>query len=285
MPDLSPPPEPTAADSNPSADTSGTTTPPRLLAATLVCENCGRSNVHRILRWDPGSFPRGRRVSGIARCRECEWTHPFEMTRPVECEVDQIVSKGSVSSRERIRLPALAKLAVGGSVPGADRPLRIRRIDVRSGDPARTALAREVTTLWATLDEDPSVAVSIVEGARTRTTRWSVGPDVVLGVGDEVRIDGSTIEIVALRAIGHTWRRAGDRFRAVEVQRLYGRRTVSPPAGRSDWSRGRGRPSSRTSSFSRSSRSRSGPGVSTTRRAPRARMASGGAILHSWSPS
>lgn len=276
--------DPNSVEGVPPEEPSGGKSTPRVLAATLPCENCGRPTVHRIVRWDPKSLPRGKRASGIARCRECGWTHRFDLAPTTETEVDQIVSRRSTSTRERVRLPAAARVAVGGLVPGSDPSLKIRRIDLRSGTSAQSALAREVATLWVTVDEGLRVAVSILEGPRTRATRWSVEPDVVVSVGDEVEVDGVPIRVVALRAAGHTWRRFGDHFRAGELERLYGRRTVSPPAGRSDWSRGRGRPSSRTSSFSRSSRSRSGPGERRTRIVPFDRSAAGGATVHKLSP-
>lgn len=273
------------APATPAEESPGTKGSPPVHAATLLCENCGRSTVHRILRWDPRSFPHGKRTQGVARCRECGWTHPFDLARRPEVEVTEIVSKRSVSTRERVRLATLARLAVGDTVPGSAPPLRVRRIELKSGGAASEARAGDVATLWVTADEGLSVPVSILEGARTRPARWAVAPDVTVAVGAEVRVEGSPIEVVAIRAAGRTWRHPGDQFQAGEVQRVYGRRTVSPPAGRSDWRRGRGRPSSRTSSFSRSSRSRSGPGVRSTRRVPRARTASGGAAHQSVSPS
>jgi len=258
---------------------------PRVLSATLPCENCGHATVHRVLRWDPKSFPKGARTRGVARCRTCGWTHPFEVVREVRVSVPLIVSRRSESVRETTQFPPDARLSVGEVLPGTDPPLLVRRIDLWSGDSARQAHARDVATLWASVNEGLSIPVSIIEGAHTRPAKWTVDPQFVVTVGDHLEVDGTRIVVVALRAAGHTWRRLEDRFRAEQVQRVYGRRMVSPPAGRSDWSRGRGRPSSRTSSFSRSSRSRSGPGVRRTRTVPRARIASGGAAHQSASPS
>ncbi len=258
--------------------------PTRLLAASLVCENCGRSTPHRVLRWDRTSFARGNAASGVARCRECHLTHRFESVSPAEAEVDRIVSRGPVSSRERVRLPAAAMLEVDTDLPASDPPLLVHRIDLRSGAPVRRAPARAVRTVWVTPHLDPSVPVSILEGGRTRPARWTAPPEVAIGVGEEVEVDGASVRVIAIRARGQTWRHLGDRFRADEVQRLYGRRIASPPAGRSDWRRGREIPRSRTSSASRSDRSRSGPGVRRTRSVPRRRTASGGATVHKVSP-
>jgi len=263
-------------------DASGT---PRVLAATLPCENCGRPTVHRILRWDPKSFPKGERSRGVARCRNCGWTHPFDMARATQVEVARIVSRRSTSIRDTVRLGAGAPVVIGSNLAGVDPPVRVRRIDLRSGGSAPRARAEEIATIWTVADEGLVVPVSIQEGARTRPTRWEVDPNLEVAVGDERTIDGVVLQVVALRARGHTWRRAGDRFRASELERVYGRRTEIPPAGRRDWSRGRGRPSSRTNSRSRSSRSRSGPGVKITRKVPRVRIADGGATHHRRSPS
>ena len=256
----------------------------RLLSATLRCDSCGRETTHRILRWDRTSLGTAKRVSGVARCRECRWTHRFETAKGAEVEVQQITSRGSVSVRERIHLLASVPVEVGADLPGSVPPLRVYRIDLRSGGSARTAVAESVGTVWVGPHVAPSVPVSIQEGSRTRTVRWTVDPGVEVGVGDTVEIAGERIHVVALRAGGRTWRREGDRFSASRVERLYGRRSVSPPAGRTDWSHGRARPSSRTRSFSRSGRSRSGPGVIRTRTVPRAWIAAGGATLQSVVP-
>lgn len=269
----------------PRAQSDGTVASPRLLAATLECANCGRPTSHRILRWDRKGFPNGRRTSGISKCRVCGWTHPFDLVRANDIEIERIVSTGSVSSREKIRLAPGDTLVVGQRCPGADPPLRIRRIDLCAGGSALEAQAIDVATLWVVPDAPPSVPVSILEGARTRTTRWQPDPQLVVEVGGQVLLEEVLLRVTALRARGRTWRRPGDRFRAAEVQRVYGRRMMSPPAGRRAWSRGRESPSSRTSSFSRSARSRSGPGVRRYRTVPRTRNADGGATVHSDSPS
>ena len=279
MSDPSIPPSETAPTDHPSGG------PPRVLAASLYCENCGRTTVHRILRWDRRSVPGSARTSGIARCRTCDWTHPFDIARASEVEVPTIVSRRSESVWEVLSLRPHTSLVVGETFASPDGPLRIHRIDLRTGESSDRAAARDVATLWVTRDEGLSVPVSIIEGARTRSTRWSVDPGALVSVDEEIVVDGLRLLVTALRARGHTWRRPGDQFRAEQLQRVYGRRIASPPAGRRDWRSVRERPRSRTSSFSRTSRSRSGPGVRTTRTVPRARSAAGGATHQRDSPS
>jgi uncharacterized Zn finger protein len=281
-------PEPPARASEGPDDGPGSTetpTAPRVHAATLPCENCGKSTVHRILRWDPRSFPKGARTSGVARCRTCGWTHPFDLPVRSELSVTTIVSKRSTSEKVQLQFPPSASLSVGDLVAGSEPPLRVRRIDLRSGGPSSQARASEVATLWAVVDEGPSIPVSILEGARTRAVRWHPDPDQSVDVGDEVRVDSLRLEVVALRAAGRTWHFPGARFRVTEVQRVYARRNAIPPAGSRDWRTVRETPSSRVISFSRSSRSRSGPGEIRKRTAPHRRTAAGGATHHSVSPS
>ncbi len=256
---------------------------PRLLAATLACEQCGAETAHRIVRWTRG--PSGRLPrSGLARCRVCGFTHPFDLPVPRTVSLDRIDSSGGESRRERIALDASTSLEVGAPFPGSDPPVRVRRLDLRQGRSAKSAPAAAVATVWTVPVGPPRVKVSVRSGARTDATTWVAPEGTRIGVGDSVEVDGRTAEVVALRAFGRTWRKPGDRFAAEEVQRLYARRTVSPPAGRADWSQVRERPSSRASSTSRSSRSRSGPGVRRNRTVPRARTAAGGATVHSVSP-
>jgi uncharacterized Zn finger protein len=254
-----------------------------VLAGTLYCEMCDALTPHRLLRTDPGG--RGGAVRGTARCRVCQWTHRFESRPPARVEVARIVSAGKTSERSRIELPAHTRLQVGSGIPGSEEPFRIRRIDTHAGTRVRTAWTEEAATLWVVRDEGAVVPVSIVLGRLTRASRLLLPPDTILEVGGRVTVEGIRLDVVALRARGRTWRRPGDTFAADEVQRLYGRRTEIPPAGRRDWSTGRGRPSSFESSTSRAPRSRSSPGVNRTRTRPRARTASGGATVHRSVPS
>ncbi len=256
----------------------------RLQSASLRCENCGRTTPHRILRWDPRSSGRRGSLSGIARCQECRWTHPFTETAPAEVDVALVVSEGPRSIRKKTRLPAHRRLQVGSGVPGESGSLRIRRIDTRAEESVGSATTEETATVWATREGETAVPVSIVERARTHAVRWVVPSGTEVAVGDEVVVDRSTVVVVALRARGHTWRKVGDRFPVSDVQRLYGRRLDTPPAGSSDWRRVRVRPSSPASSTSSASRSRSGPGTRTARTVPRVRIAEGGAAVQSVAP-
>jgi len=256
---------PEEARSGSSAPVPAAAGPGRVHAARLQCENCGRLTVHRIVRWDPRGQRPGRRWNGVARCRECGWTHPFEVVPELEHELELIVSRGAISERRRARLPKMARLAVGSLVPGASPPLEIRRIAGPGGNSLREASVENITTIWVVPPLEHRLAVSVVEGQRTRSFRWVVNPDSLLAVGEPFTSEEGRLWVVALRARGRTWRRVGDRFPAREVQRVYGRRTESPPAGRSDWSSGRAMPRSRQSSTSTSARRRSSPGVSRNR--------------------
>ncbi len=256
-----------------------------LRAASIWCEVCGVVTAHRILRGEGRGQVSASLWKGTARCQRCRWTHPFEVPRPSTVEVAEIVSEGARSVRRRTNLPRGRRLQVGSGVPESTEALRIRRIETRSGTSSSEALSEDVVTLWVTRDVGAVVPVSIVEGARTRTFTRAWPPDTPLEVGMRLKVDRSQVEIVGLRAVGRTWRRPGDRFPAREVGLIYARRRAMPPAGRSDWRSGRGIPSSRASSTSRSDRSRSGPGVRTTRTSPRRRTASGGAAVQRRSPS
>lgn len=249
----------------------------RLGAASLYCENCGRETPHRILRLDRASSSRTSRLRGTARCKECRLTHTFDTATPEEVERTVIVSAGTESERRTVRLPRFARLEVGRDLPGSDPPVTIRKIDLASGVTAGSAVASEVATVWGVRDLGAVVKVSVVEGARTRATVLRLPHGTVLEVGSMLDVDGDRAEIVGLRAAGHTWRRPGDRFPGEQVDRAYVRRTAIPPAGRSDWSRSRDRPSSPARATSSSGRSRSSPGIRVTRRVPRARNADVGA--------
>jgi uncharacterized Zn finger protein len=199
--------------------------------------------------------------------------------------VPVIVSEGPRSIRRIMALPPGAVLRLGTRIPGLDEALLPRRIDGRDGRAVLSARADEVATVWATADAGAVIRVSVIEGATTRPARLVAPPTRSFTVGDEVTVDGYRLSIVALRARGRTWRRPGDAFSAAEVQRLYGRRTATPPAGSRDWRTDRETPRSRASSSSIRGRSRSSPGVTRTRTSPRARTAASGAAVQRSRPS
>jgi|HubBroStandDraft_1064217.scaffolds.fasta_scaffold01671_3 uncharacterized Zn finger protein len=257
---------------------------PGVFSAAIFCDNCGRTTPHRILRLDRRGTAVPARVSGVARCKDCRFTHPFSSVPEDRVELALIVSTGARSTPSRVALPRGRKLQVGSGVPESKAPLTIQRIEDLQRRSITNGLAGEITTVWAIHDEGAVVLVSVVEGRQTRSIRWPLPHGTVLRVGDELPVESQTVRIVGLRARGHTWRRDGDEFSAEDVTRVYGRRTSSPPAGNSPWSRVRVKPSSRARSTSTVSRSRSTPGTRTTRTVPRARIDAGGAAVQRVSP-
>lgn len=255
-------------------------------AALLFCDSCGKETLHRILRLEPTGASRApRSVQGLARCRECRWTHPFVSAHEERVPVELVVSRGATSERRRVELGVSTPLQIGDALPGTEPALRVRGIDRSDGTRVRSAFAREARTVWAVEDGPPQLRVAVLEGARSTTERLTVTPGLRLSVGASLRLPSGPVTIVALRARERTWRRPGDTFDAGEVRVVYGRRTVRPPAGRSAWSRERGTASSRASSTSRDGRSRSSPGERRNRTVPRDRTASAGATERSSSSS
>ena len=254
-------------------------------SAEVFCDNCQRPTSHRILRLDPPAT-RGivGTLQGLARCRECRLTHRFrtEAVRPIE--VDLVVSEGPRSTPRRLELAPRLQVRVGEDVPGQTERLRVLRIDRTDDRSVDAAWSEEIRTVWATPSAGARVPVSIVEGRRTRSLKVPFPPELRLEVAGHVRIEDRDYDVSAVRARGHTWRDLGDGFSAREVERLYVRRTFTPPAGRRDWIRDRGSPSSPESETSTSARSRSSPGTIRTRTRPRARSAAGGAAHQSSEP-
>lgn len=251
----------------------------------LYCDVCGEETLHRILSVDAarGGGASGR-MSGVARCGVCRVVHRFTSAPPAAVEVAQVLSEGGRSVASRISIPAGRRLQVGSDLPEARPPLRIHKIERRDHASVPEARAEEIATVWVTPDRGAVVAVSIIEGRRTRTVRLPLPPETPIEVGDEIDVEGRPLRVVGLRALGRTWRRPGDRFRALEVQRVYARRTERPPAGRSDWRTVRESPRSRESSTSRAARSLSSPGVSRNLRRAGSRNEAGGATVHRSSP-
>ena len=171
-----------------------------------------------------------------------------------------IVSDGPRSERKRIALPADRKVQLGTGVPEYPEPLEIHKIEDRAGKPVSSGRVKDVRTVWAVRKTGPNVLYSLVEGRRTQAGRLPIAPGTMLEVGATIQLPTTVATIVGLRARQQTWRQAGDRFAAEEVQRVYVRRGERPPAGSSDWSNERETPRSLASSTSRVARSRSSPG-------------------------
>ena len=247
-------------------------------SAALYCENCRKETLHRLLHVERGLGPHApKAVGGIARCRECRWTHPFVSARPSVASFDLVVSAGPTSERRQVELSPSALLVRGEPVPGLDGRFTVSKIEGKAGRTVAQALVRDVRTVWAVDDRARVVRVAVLEGAFSRTERLPVTDGLRLTVGQTVRLPSGPVTIVGLRAQERTWREPGDTFPAGEVKVVYGRRTVTPPAGRSDWRRERGTPRARASSVSVDGRSRSSPGVRTKRTVPRAAIAAAGA--------
>ncbi len=253
----------------------------RVHSAEIFCVACDRLTSHRILHVDRTGHRPNAPMRGVARCRACGLVHPFSSAPPASVQVAEIISEGPASTRRMIQLPEARRLQVGSGVPESDVPVIIHKIENRLGRPVPEARSEEIGTLWVTRDLGAVVPVSIVEGRRTRPARLVVPRETILVVGERIRVEETEIVIAGLRARARSWRKPGDAFPAGEVIRLYGRRNVMPPAGRSDWRSDREIPSSRASTDSRSDRTRSSPGVRRTRSPPRAANAEGGATVHS----
>ncbi len=258
---------------------------PGVHAALLSCEVCGTETLHRILRLERArpDDPR-ERLSGLARCGVCRLVHRFVSEGPADVEVRTVVSEGGRSTAGRMRLPQGLAVEVGARLAVPGPPLTVRKVERRDRAAVPAAAAPEIATLWLTPDVGSRLAVSIVEGRRTRTVKLVLPPSTPLAVAGEIEVEGRALWIAGLRARGQTWRRPGDRFPAEEVQRVYARRTAIPPEGRSDWRSDRETPSSRASPISRSARSRSSAGVRTTRTRAGSRQAERGATIHFSSP-
>ena len=68
------PPEPSEAADPTEPDAPGGS---HIASAQIFCDSCRRETAHRILRVVPGGTGSGT-VRGVARCKECRLTHPFE---------------------------------------------------------------------------------------------------------------------------------------------------------------------------------------------------------------
>ena len=275
-------PSPTDVESQESPEASGRLSGPvgALGSASIFCDVCAETTPHRILDLDRRRPGPSASVSGLARCRRCRFTHRFADLPPKLPVLRVIDSDGPRSASRRVPWTGAPIVAIGDRWTEADRTVVVRRIERRSGDSPQSANVADIATLWVSSGSDPSVPLSIIVGRHTSSARLPTEPDRLFGIGDQIDWPGGPLTVTAFRARARTWSRAGDRFPAREIERLYARRATTPPAGKSDWSSDRSIPSSRASSTSTRERSRSSPGASRYRRTPRVRSARGGATDH-----
>jgi len=256
-----------------------------LHAAEIYCDVCGRTTPHRILRVEGGALPgSGGTLQGTARCRECRVVHTFRAEPARSVTVRLVISDGPRSVASTAEIPPGRVLRVGANLPDSDPPRRVLRLDTPRGVRVPEAPVESIATVWVSAGTGLWVPVSIVEGRRTRAARVTAGLDQMFEIGTPLEVEGRSYVIAAMRADGATWHDLGRAFPGRALQRLYVRRTETPPAGRSDWRSERETPRDRASSTSTWGRSRSSPGPTRPRSRPRARRASGGATDHRVSP-
>ena len=256
---------------------------PPIHSAALPCEVCGEETAHRILHLEPGAS--ARRVRGVARCQVCRTTRPFDVAGGEEVPVRVVLSDGPRSEPRELRVEPGIPLRVGDPLPALEPPARIQRLELDGGRSAEEADPRRVRTIWAAVDRGPSLAVSLIEGSRTRSLVVPTDPEAPVTVGGPIALGELVAVVSAFRARHRTWSRPGDRFPAREVERVYARRNETPPGGSRRWTSSREIPSSPTRFRSTSGRSRSSPGVRTPRRRPPRANDSRGAAHHSSVPS
>ncbi|MCI4323616.1 MAG: hypothetical protein L3K03_06320 [Thermoplasmata archaeon] len=256
---------------------------PGVQAAILPCEICQESTPHRILRMDPQSR-RGAR-SGIARCRQCQTTHPFDVPVPTDVRVRTIISRGVHSEKKWTDVPRGRRLQLGTGLHGSEEGLVIQRLELPGGRSVSTARSDTVETVWLAAPRPSTIPISVHERGWTQSLRLRVEGHPPIEVGASLRVGAYWFRVVAVRARRQTWNHVGDVLPAEEVDRIYARPTTNPPPGNNRWSSEREMPNSRARSDSTPGRSRSSPGRTTARRVPRDRNDEGGAADQRDSPS
>lgn len=264
--------EPASADAAtpPASRRTGLDAADRVHSAELYCENCGRPTAHRLLRVRSRRTGRTTLTEGLARCRECRWTHPFSSMQREPVVVRAVVSQGPGSRSTRFSFDPQRLLQVGDRLDGPDGPVQIRRLESADGRSRPRLRAEEAATLWLVSAGPAAIPISIVEGRITRAaTLDSSGIDTI-GLGDELRVQGERLVITAVRLGGRTVRQADGPLPADRVERIYARRKANPPAGSIGWRVARDRPRALASSTSWEARSRSSSGRRTKSSSPRA---------------
>jgi uncharacterized Zn finger protein len=187
-------------------------------ALVLHCDTCG-DVPHRVLRGKIG----GKAdivFEGVVKCSKCGTVRSVVTRESRPIDVPVIVSWLGTSERTVLEFGPAERIAVGDSLDAGEGRIEVTAIEVH-GARVPSAMARDVSAIWAKRADRVRVKFSVNKGNRTVAHSLVAAPDEEFEIGDIVDLGRDRALVHHIRTRHRTVREGS--VRADEIVRMYGR--------------------------------------------------------------
>ncbi len=188
-------------------------------ALYVECPSCKEETLHRVIK---GSLNEKKDIVlyALVKCGECGHRHQSVIRTAKPLLVPVIVSEQESSLKNEIELSGEDTVSVGDEFHLDRGLIKITAIETEPGR-VKSALVKDVKTLWAKKFDRIKLGISINKGEKTLSRNiWAV-PDEEFFVGDVMRIKGLDFTIHRIRTRSKTLKQGSAVAR--DIVRLYGK--------------------------------------------------------------
>ncbi len=164
--------------------------------------------------------------SHLLKCDQCGFIHrlPHEKKKVITLKV--IVSRGSESSAQSLKVDADEELKagdefvidIGEEVSG----VRIHSLELNTGGRSEQAKAKDVRAIWARAIDEVVVKIAVQRLGETQSLDYKINGDYEFTIGDLMKLKGYEVRISAIKVRdGGIFRRTGKSVKAKDVRRIY----------------------------------------------------------------
>jgi predicted Zn finger-like uncharacterized protein len=185
----------------------------------LPCPECEDDTRHKVLKGKIGT-KKDISFEGVVRCSKCGKTYPtsFKEKKPIDIPI--IISWLDKSKRTSIELGPEVSVNIDDEYIVDGKPVVITSLESK-GKRKRSAMAKDIDTIWAVKFENVRIKISINKGSRTLTKEILAMPEDEFSIGDIMEVDGSKLAIKRIKTPSRTINRGGAVAR--NIQRIYTR--------------------------------------------------------------
>lgn len=191
-------------------------------AIHIMCPNCGKETLHKVLKGRIGQHKQ-LTLECTIKCSECKFIHQTTITEKKLIEVPLILSTLGNSIRQSIELHPDEELTIGQELILNEQNVVITSLEV-SGVRVSHATAKDVSTLWTKQTEiegKVQVKISIHKGPNTLSHKIDALPDEEFFIGDILRIARDNVAIYKIKTNSKVVKYDGAAAR--DIVRIYGR--------------------------------------------------------------
>lgn len=184
-------------------------------SVTVECAECGEETLHRTLK---GRYSGKKRLEMVLKCAKCGKVRNHVLTAIGLVQLKLVISRGDISERTTVQLPADWGLKVGDEFMHEDERLQVKAIEV-GGVKVNSAATPDIQALWTISFNTVHVKVSINRHGRTRSLDIETDPEDEFIVGSEIDIDDTPVYIHSIKLKDKTIRRGSAAAR--DIVRIY----------------------------------------------------------------